>query len=78
MNRVHRRICASPGWAEMVREELLPWALDGYDHGRDVLEIGPGYGATTRVLAGRVAAARVDVTAKRLRFGATRPPPSAT
>jgi SAM-dependent methyltransferase len=54
MNRVHRRICASPGWAEMVREELLPWALDGCDLGRDVLEIGPGYGATTRVLAGRV------------------------
>jgi SAM-dependent methyltransferase len=54
VNRVHRRICASPAWAEMVRDELLPWALDGRDLGSDVLEIGPGFGATTEVLAGRV------------------------
>lgn len=31
--------------------ELLPWGLAGVDLGDDVLEIGPGFGATTRVLA---------------------------
>jgi SAM-dependent methyltransferase len=50
MNRCHHRICASPGWAETVRSELLPWALDGLDLGPDLLEIGPGFGATTLVL----------------------------
>lgn len=32
----------------------MPWALDGVALGDDVLEIGPGYGATTRVLVQRV------------------------
>jgi SAM-dependent methyltransferase len=31
----------------------MPWALDGVDLGDDVLELGPGLGATTRVLARR-------------------------
>lgn len=31
----------------------MPWALSGVDLGEDVLEIGPGLGATTRVLARR-------------------------
>ncbi len=31
----------------------MPWALDGVDLGEDVLEVGPGLGATTRVLARR-------------------------
>lgn len=31
----------------------MPWALDGLDLGDDVLELGPGLGATTRVLARR-------------------------
>jgi len=30
---------------------LLPWSLADLDLGDDVLEIGPGFGATTRVLA---------------------------
>lgn len=51
MNSCHHRICASPAWAETVRSELLPWALDGCDVGVDVLEIGPGFGATTLALA---------------------------
>jgi SAM-dependent methyltransferase len=54
MNRCHHRLCASPGWAETVRSELLPWALDGLDLGPDVLEIGPGFGPTTLALARRV------------------------
>jgi SAM-dependent methyltransferase len=31
----------------------MPWALNGVDLGDDVLELGPGLGATTRVLARR-------------------------
>jgi SAM-dependent methyltransferase len=35
----------------VVRDSILPWALDDVDLGEDVLEVGPGYGATTDVLA---------------------------
>ena len=55
MNTEHLRICASPEWAEYVRDELLPWALAGDDLGDDVLEIGPGPGLTTDALRGQVA-----------------------
>ena len=33
-----------------MRDAILPWALGGVDLGDDVLEVGPGYGATTDVL----------------------------
>lgn len=56
MNAAHRRLCSSEKWALGVRERLLPWALKDVDLGADVLEIGPGYGATTRVLAEQVPA----------------------
>lgn len=51
MNLIHRKYCSSTTWADRVERELLPWALRGVDLGEDVLEIGPGFGATTRVLA---------------------------
>ncbi|MGH3504102.1 MAG: class I SAM-dependent methyltransferase [Nocardioidaceae bacterium] len=51
MNRFHRRYCASRGWAQHVRDDLLPWALQGVRLGDDVLEVGPGLGVTTRELA---------------------------
>jgi ubiquinone/menaquinone biosynthesis C-methylase UbiE len=35
----------------MVREHILPGAVGDTDLGDDVLEVGPGYGATTDVLA---------------------------
>jgi ubiquinone/menaquinone biosynthesis C-methylase UbiE len=54
MNAFHRRYCASPGWAKRVEDSLLPWALDGVELGDNVLEIGPGLGVTTRLLARRV------------------------
>ncbi len=54
MNRVHRRLCASAKWADTVAQRL-PLVLDRATLGDDVLEIGPGYGATTTVLAGRTA-----------------------
>jgi ubiquinone/menaquinone biosynthesis C-methylase UbiE len=54
MNAFHRRYCASPDWAKVVEGTLLPWGLDGVELGDDVLEVGPGFGVTTRLLAGRV------------------------
>jgi len=53
MNRIHSVICASRAWERSVERELLPWGLSGLDLGEDVLEIGPGLGATTKVLARR-------------------------
>jgi SAM-dependent methyltransferase len=53
MNLIHRRICSSAKWAAAVAERM-PSDLRGIDLGDDVLEIGPGFGATTRVLAARV------------------------
>ncbi|MEV4598462.1 class I SAM-dependent methyltransferase [Amycolatopsis sp. NPDC049253] len=49
MNLIHRRLCSSDKWASMVAQVLPPW-LAQFDLGDDVLEIGPGFGATTRVL----------------------------
>lgn len=54
MNRAHHLYCASRHWARTVENELLPWGLDGVELGDDVLEIGPGKGVTTRVLAPRL------------------------
>lgn len=51
MNVIHNVVCSSGWWARRVRQELLPWGLQGCELGTDVLEIGPGFGATTRVLA---------------------------
>jgi SAM-dependent methyltransferase len=62
MNYLHRRICSSDKWAQAVAQ-ILPWRLAGFDLGGHLLEIGPGFGATTRVLAGlteRVTALEVD------------------
>jgi SAM-dependent methyltransferase len=53
VNRAHALICSSGCWARTVERDLLPWGLAGVDLGEDVLEIGPGFGATTRVLARR-------------------------
>lgn len=53
MNKAHAVICSSGWWARTVERELLPWGLSDQDLGEDVLEIGPGFGATTRVLARR-------------------------
>ncbi|WP_326566309.1 class I SAM-dependent methyltransferase [Amycolatopsis rhabdoformis] len=49
MNLIHRRLCSSEKWASMIAQVLPPW-LERFDLGDDVLEIGPGFGATTRVL----------------------------
>ena len=53
MNLAHDKICSSDRWARRVEQELVPWGLDGVQLGDDVLEIGPGFGATTRLLSRR-------------------------
>ncbi len=45
--------CGSDEWRAYVRDVSIPWALGDRDLGDDVLEIGPGYGATTDVFSER-------------------------
>lgn len=54
MNRIHQWLCGSTLWARHAGRTLVPWVLDSTDLGPAVLEIGPGYGATTRILADHV------------------------
>jgi ubiquinone/menaquinone biosynthesis C-methylase UbiE len=53
VNWAHTVVCSSGWWARTVERKLLPWGLAGVDLGDDVLEVGPGFGATTRALARR-------------------------
>lgn len=55
MNADHEDLCASPQWADWLQSEILPAVTAGIDLGTDMLEIGPGPGAATGWLAGRVA-----------------------
>ena len=50
VNEAHQH-CGSDEWRQAIREVILPWALGDIDLGEDVLEVGPGYGATTDVLS---------------------------
>src|SRR5579872_4104666 len=50
MNEGHL-VCDSPEWRDAVRDHMIPWAVGTVDLGDDVLEIGPGYGATTDVFS---------------------------
>jgi ubiquinone/menaquinone biosynthesis C-methylase UbiE len=54
VNKAHE-MCGSDEWRQAIREVILPWALNDTDLGDDVLEVGPGYGATTDVLGRAVA-----------------------
>lgn len=65
MNAMHRRICRSDSWSQTMHGTVLPWATRDVDLGGNVLEIGPGYGVTTRwlaPLAGSLTAVEVDGT----------------
>jgi SAM-dependent methyltransferase len=53
MNLLHNWYCRSGHWRAVVRGRLLPWALAGVELGERVLELGPGPGLTTEVLAER-------------------------
>jgi len=66
MNWFHRHVCRSARWRRRLERELLPWALNGVELGKDVLEIGPGPGLTTDLLRDRterLTALEVDATA---------------
>jgi SAM-dependent methyltransferase len=53
VNVAHDLICSSRWWGRVVERELLPWGLSRVELGDEVLEFGPGFGATTRRLATR-------------------------
>jgi ubiquinone/menaquinone biosynthesis C-methylase UbiE len=55
VNTIHLELCASPEWAQYVRDDLLPWAMSEWRLGDDVLELGPGPGLSTDVLREHVA-----------------------
>ena len=48
-------MCSSDEWRAVVRDSMLPWAIGETDLGDNVLEVGPGFGATTDVLGETVA-----------------------
>lgn len=54
MNRFHRWYCRSARWQRTVEDRLLPWVLGDVELGDRVLEVGPGPGLTTTVLARRM------------------------
>jgi SAM-dependent methyltransferase len=54
VNPDHAKLCGSPEWAEYLQADVLPVVTAGIDLGADMLEIGPGPGAATGWLAGRV------------------------
>ena len=54
MNRLHHWYCSREVWKRHVREDLVPVALDGLELGEHALEVGPGFGPATEVLAQRV------------------------
>ena len=56
MNRFHRWYCRTGHWRHEIQDEILPWVLRDLDLGDHVLEIGPGPGLTTDVLARAVPA----------------------
>ena len=51
VNEQHLELCSSAEWADAVRRWIIPWVLEGISLGDRVLEIGPGPGRTTEVLA---------------------------
>jgi ubiquinone/menaquinone biosynthesis C-methylase UbiE len=50
VNKAHEA-CGSDEWRQAIRDVILPWALGETDLGDNVLEVRPGYGATTDVLS---------------------------
>jgi SAM-dependent methyltransferase len=51
VNRFHRWYCRTGHWRHTIQDQIVPWVLRGIDLGDRVLEIGPGPGLTTDVVA---------------------------
>ena len=56
MNRFHRWYCRTNLWRRALQDHTLPWVLRDLDLGERVVEIGPGPGLATDVLARMVPA----------------------
>jgi ubiquinone/menaquinone biosynthesis C-methylase UbiE len=54
MNENHAALCASDEWAEFLEAEVLAPLVATVDLGSELLELGPGPGASTRWLRHRV------------------------
>jgi SAM-dependent methyltransferase len=54
MNENHQNYCPSPEWAQVIQDEILPRFEPDLDPGAELLEIGPGPGASTEWLRHRV------------------------
>ena len=54
MNRFHRWYCRTGHWRHAIQDQILPWVLGDIALGDHTLEVGPGPGLTTDVLATRV------------------------
>jgi ubiquinone/menaquinone biosynthesis C-methylase UbiE len=54
MNENHARVCTSAEWAQHIQTDILPALTRDVDLGDQMLEIGPGPGAATEWLRGRV------------------------
>ncbi len=54
MNENHAKLCPSPEWAQHLHSEVLPAVTTGVALGEDLLELGPGPGASTDWLRARV------------------------
>lgn len=65
MNTDYAELCSSPEWAQHIAEAVLPAVIGQLTLGDEVLEIGPGYGASTTQLVKTVpslTAVEVDET----------------
>jgi ubiquinone/menaquinone biosynthesis C-methylase UbiE len=54
MNRFHRWYCGTGHWRHSLQDDTIPWVIGDLDLGSRVLEIGPGPGLATEVLAASV------------------------
>jgi ubiquinone/menaquinone biosynthesis C-methylase UbiE len=54
VNENHQRLCPSPEWAEFLHTQVLPWLAERAEIGPELLEVGPGPGASTEWLRHRV------------------------
>lgn len=61
MNRAHHKLCSSAEWQGIAAQRLVPSVLEmkRASLGNDVLELGPGFGATTLALAKRLSSLSV-------------------
>jgi ubiquinone/menaquinone biosynthesis C-methylase UbiE len=50
VNEGHAQFCASEEWRTELRDNILPAIIGTTDLGSELLEVGPGYGATTDYL----------------------------